>query len=123
MSMHEQEPDGPAVAPDGAPEGSADDGRAVDPIGLASVVLSGLGFLTLLRLADRRDRTPARALALFVATTLESVGGTVLGVVAVERRRGPARPVRGLLLGASGAVLGVLTSVLTFNWMRTKRRL
>jgi hypothetical protein len=123
MTVPAQEPDGPAVPREEAPDGSVDDVDAVDPLGIASVVLSGLGFLTLLRLADRRDRTPARALALFLATSLESISGTVLGVVAVERWRGPARPGRGLLLGAPGAVLGIITTVLTFSWMRTKRRL
>jgi hypothetical protein len=92
-------------------------------------MLSGIGFLTLLRLADRRERTPARALLLFFATTLESISGTVLGLVAVGRVRDAARPGKGLalgkglLLGASGAVLGVITTLLNFNWMRTRRRL
>jgi len=32
---------------------------SVNVLAVASIALSGLGFLTLLRLADRRDRTPA----------------------------------------------------------------
>jgi hypothetical protein len=32
-----------------------------------------------------RSRTPARALGLFLATTAESIAGTVLGVSAVKR--------------------------------------
>jgi hypothetical protein len=47
--------------------GEEDQGPSVDMLGLVSLVLSGLGFLTLLKLADRRDRSPARALGLFVA--------------------------------------------------------
>lgn len=94
-----------------------------DLMAVASVALSAVGFLTLLRLADRRDRSPAKGLGLFMATTAESIGGTVLGLSAVGRSRDVGRPTRGLLLGAVGAVLGVVTTLLNFNWMRTRRRL
>jgi hypothetical protein len=88
-----------------------------------SVALSLLGFLTLLRLADRRERSPAHGLGLFAATTAESIGGTALGMMAVGRSRDGGRPTRGLLLGAGGAVLGIVTTLLNVNWMRTRRRL
>ena len=91
-------------------------------MGAASLVLSAIGFLTLLRLADRSDRSPAHAVGLFLATTVESVGGTVLGLSAVGESKDVGRPTRGLLLGAAGAVLGVVTTLLNFNWMRTRRR-
>jgi hypothetical protein len=106
----------------GSPE---EDGQSGDALAFASVALSAAGFLTLLRLADRRDRTPFRALALFLATTSESVAGTVLGLRAVGRSRsgGGAGASRGFLLGAGGAVLGVVTMLLNFNWMRTRRRI
>ena len=94
-----------------------------DLMAVASVALSAIGFLTLLRLADRRDRSPAKGLGLFLATTAESIGGTVLGLSAVGRSRDVGRPSRGLLLGAIGAVLGVVTTLLNVNWMRTRRRL
>jgi hypothetical protein len=64
---------------------SLDSSGSIDPASTASAILSALGFLTLLRLADRQDRTPARALGLFFATTTESIGGTVLGLVAIKR--------------------------------------
>ncbi len=106
---------------------AADEHRATDDrsalMGAASVALSGIGFLTLLRLADRRDRSPARGLGLFLATTTESIGGTAIGLMAVARSRDVGRPTRGLLLGAAGVVLGVVTTLLNFNWMRTRRRL
>ena len=108
---------------EGSVNGPGDDGGTVDPLAVASVALSGLGFLTLLRLADRQDRTPARALFLFFATTLESTGGTALGLVAASRASDSEQPGKGLLLGATGAVLGVVTTLLNFNWMRTRRRL
>lgn len=89
----------------------------------SSAVLSALGFLSLLRLADRSmERTPAHALVLFLATSAESITGTVLGLTAVARTREVGRPGRSMLLGAAGAVLGVITTVLNFNWMRTRRR-
>jgi hypothetical protein len=108
---------------DGAPlAGESDAGNTIDVMAVASVALSASGFLTLLKLADRRDRTPARALGLFFATSAESISGTVLGLRAVGRAREVDRPSRNLLLGAAGAVLGVITTLLTLNWMRTRRR-
>jgi hypothetical protein len=90
---------------------------------VASIALSGLGFLTLLKLADRSDRTPARALGLFFATSSEAISGTVLGLAVARRASDSKQPGKGLLLGASGAVLGIITILLNFNWMRTRRRL
>ena len=108
---------------DGAPTDAAAPPERTEFMAAVSVALSGLGFLTLLRLADRRDRSPARGLALFFATSVESIGGTVLGVMAVGRSRDAGRPSRGLLLGAAGTVLGIVTVLLNVNWMRTRRRL
>lgn len=92
-------------------------------LALASIALSGLGFLTLLSLADRRDRSPAKALGLFVATSLETLTGTVLGFLAVTRARDAKQSGKGLLLGAAGAALGIMTTLMNFNWMRTRRRI
>ena len=111
----------PPAGTDGTPEDRANDGSEF--MGAASVALSAIGFLTLLRLADRRDRSPARGLGLFLATTTESIGGTALGLMAVGRSRDVGRPTRGLLLGSIGAVLGIVTTLLNVNWMRTRRRL
>ena len=119
------------VSPDGtgdaagardAPDPEAADEQLTNSLAVASIALSAIGFLTLLRLADRRERTPFRALSLFFATTLESTGGTVLGVMAAGRSRERAPTGKGFLLAAAGTVLGVITTVLTFNWMRTRRR-
>lgn len=106
---------------DGDPGAFEDHGDSVNVLAVVSIALSGLGFLTLLRLADRRDRTPARALGLFFVTWLETVSGTVLGLVATSQATDSEQPGKGLLLGASGAVLGIVTAVLNFNWMRTRR--
>jgi len=114
------------VSPDGtgdAAEQEAADERLTNSLAVASLALSGIGFLTLLRLADRRDRTPLRALGLFLATTLESTGGTVLGLKAAGRSKESAPTGKGFLVAAAGTVLGVISTVLTFNWMRTRRRL
>ena len=43
-----------------------DPDHSVDVLALAPIASSGLGFLTLLKLADRTDRTPARALGMFL---------------------------------------------------------
>ena len=98
-------------------------GDSVAVLGIAPVALSWLGFLTLLKLADRRDRSPARALGLSFATSLETIGGTVLGFTAVRRASGSRHSGKGLMLGAAGAVLEVISTILNFNWMRTMRRL
>jgi hypothetical protein len=117
-----KEDDTPAtIAEDPAALEDHDD--SVTVLAVVSIALSGVGFLTLLRLADRRDRTPARALGLFFVTWLETISGTVLGIVATSRATDSEQPGKGLLLGASGAVLGIVTAVLNFNWMRTRRRL
>lgn len=116
----EQPPDGGGSGGVGA---GAEGAGGPDPLPFVSVALSALGFMTLLRLADRRDRTPAKALGLFVATTLESTLGTALGITAVTRSRQSDGLSRGLLLGAAGTILGVLTTIMNFNWMRTRRRL
>jgi hypothetical protein len=102
--------------------GSVDQPESADVRAFASVVLSTLSFLTLLRLADRRDRTPARAVGLFIATTTESITGATLGLITVTQTRDD-RPNRNFLLGAAGLVLGVITTLLNFNWMRTRRRM
>jgi hypothetical protein len=123
MATFNAETDGSAGPVDTDPAPFVDDGDSVNALAVASVVLSGLGFLTLLRLADRRDRTPAKALGLFFATSLESIGGTVLGFVGARRASESEQRGKGFLLGASGAVLGIVTTLLNLNWMRTRRRL
>jgi hypothetical protein len=107
---------------DGAPINSGGE-QGSDALAFASLALSVAGFLTLLKLADRRDRSPARALGLFLATSAESVTGTALGLASVGRSPVAGRPTRGFLFGAAGAVLGVVTTLLNLNFMRTKRRL
>ncbi len=95
---------------------------SVHLLGVASIALSGMGFLTLLRLADRRERAPARGLGLFFMTSLTTITGTVFGLTAATRASGSRDPGRGLLLGGTGAVFGIITTILNFNWMRTRRR-
>ena len=104
-------------------ERAAQQDQLTKSLAVASVALSAVGFLTLLRLADRRDRSPFRALGLFCATTLESGGGAVLGLVAAGRSKETGRLGKGFLVAALGTVLGVITTVLNFNWMRTRRRI
>jgi uncharacterized membrane protein YbhN (UPF0104 family) len=110
-------------APEPAPVSESAEG-APDPLALASVALSAMGFLTLLRLADRRDRTPAKALGLFLATTLESTVGAGLGIEAIRRSRseGAVERPKSFVAAAAGVVIGVITSALMLNWMRTTRR-
>jgi hypothetical protein len=115
--------DGSTGAVEGLPDTVEDKQDSTNMIALAAIVLSGLGFLTLLKLADRRDRSPATALGLFLATSLETVGGTALGLVAASRASDSEQPSKGLVLGAAAAVLGVIASIMNFNWMRTRRRL
>jgi hypothetical protein len=112
-----------SAATEADPAASDDRDDSVTVLAVVSIAISGLGFLTLLRLADRRDRTPARTLGLFFVTWFETISGTVLGLVAASRASDSEAPGTGLLLGASGAVLGIVTAVLNFNWMRTRRRL
>ena len=116
--LNEVSPDG---AGDAADEEVADE-QLTNSLAVASLTLSAIGFLTLLRLADRKERTPFRALGLFFATTLESTSGTALGLVAAGRSRETGRAGKGFILAAAGTVLGVITTVLNFNWMRTRRR-
>jgi hypothetical protein len=108
---------------DGGPAAGQVEDESPKLLGLAALALSAVGFLTLLRLADRRDRSPAKALGLFFATLLETLGGTVLGLTAAKRASDSEEPGMGLLLGSAAAVLGVITTVMNFNWMRTRRRL
>jgi hypothetical protein len=113
------------VSPDGTgdtADAEVGDEQLTNALAAASLALSAIGFLTLLRLADRRDRTPFRALSLFLATTLESTGGTALGVMAAGRSKEKGPTGKGFLLAAAGTVLGVITTILNFNWMRTRRR-
>jgi hypothetical protein len=105
-----------------AADQEAADAQLTNSLAVASLALSGIGFLTLLKLADRRERTPFRALGLFLALTIESTGGTVLGLVAAGRSKERAPTGKGFLVATGGTVLGVITSILTFNWMRTRRR-
>jgi hypothetical protein len=115
--------DAAGAADDGTAAGAHEEGAvAMDPLAVASFALSAIGFLTLLRLADRRERSAFSALGLFVATTLESTAGAALGLSAATRNKDPNRLSKGFLLGAAGAVLGVITTALNFNWMRTRRR-
>ena len=107
---------------DADPPAFEDRDDSVNVLAVASIALSGLGFLTLLRLADKRDRTPASTLGLFFTTSLATISGTVFGLVATSRANDSERPGKGLLIGAAGAVLGIVTTLLNFNWMRTRRR-
>jgi hypothetical protein len=110
------------AATEGDPAVDGSQGNSTTMLGVVAIALSGMGFFTLLKLADRRERSPASALGLFFATSLETVGGTVLGLVAASRASDSEQSGQGLLLGAAAAVLGVITTVLNFNWMRTRRR-
>ena len=104
---------------EGLDESTGDERQVIDALAVASVALSAIGFLTLLRLADHRDRSPAAGVGLFLATTLESTGGTALGLVAAGRTRNPNHVTKGFVFATAGTVLGVITTILNFNWMRT----
>jgi hypothetical protein len=123
MAAPTRDPENSPHANGASPDETADNESTIDAMAVASVALSVTGFLTLLKLADRRDRSPARALGLFLATSAESISGTVLGLQAVGRAREVDRPNPNLLLAAAGAVLGMITTLLNLNWMRTRRRL
>ena len=71
-----------------------DSEQSVEMLGVVSIILSSLGFLTLLKLADRTDRSPARALGLFFATSCETIGGTITGLVAASRASESRQPGR-----------------------------
>ena len=105
---------------EGLDESTGDERQVIDALAVASVALSAIGFLTLLRLADHRDRSPAAGVGLFLATTLESTGGTALGLVAAGRTRNPNHVTKGFVFATAGTVLGVITTILNFNWMRTR---
>lgn len=121
--MSEASVDGPSLEVETPEQAPSDGDERVELYGAVSAALSVVSFLTLLKLADRRDRSPFRALSLFVATTTESITATVLGATAVSQARESDRPSRGMVLGAAGTVLGIITTLLNFNWMRTRRRL
>ncbi len=108
---------------DPIPPAFEDHDDSVDVLAIVSIALSGLGFLALLRLADTRGRAPASALGLFFITSLATITCTAFGLVAARQASDSKQPGRGLLLGASGAVFGVITTILNINWMRTRRRL
>ena len=122
--MSEVSVEEPSSVEDAPPveESGADDQR-VELLGTLSAGLAVLSFLTLLRLADRRDRTPLRALGLFFATTTESITATALGATAVTQREDADQLSRGFVLGAAGALLGIITTLLNFTWLRTRRRI
>ncbi len=100
----------------------SDEDQQVDLLGAASAGLGVLGFLTLLRLADRRDRSLGRGLLLWLAATAESKTALLLGAVAITRARRSGAPGRGFLFAAVGVVLGSLSLMLNLNWLRTRRR-
>jgi uncharacterized BrkB/YihY/UPF0761 family membrane protein len=110
-------------ADDGDPLAFEDHEDSLNVLAVASIALSGLGFLTLLRLADRRDRAPASALGLFFTTSLATITGTAFGLMAARHASDSEQPGKELLLGGSGAVLGIITALMNINWMRTRRRL
>jgi cation transporter-like permease len=110
-----------AGAEDESTEGAQGE-NSTNLLAFASVAVSALGFFAFLRLADgRRDRTRtrARAFGLFLATSLGSITGTILGTMAARRSRKPSQH-RALLLGISGAALGSLTTMLNIHRMRTR---
>jgi hypothetical protein len=95
------------------------DQGSVDALALASVGLSAISFVTFFNLADRRT-TPLRGFGYFLMTSAESLTGTVLGVMAVRRADKIGRPPRAFFLGVVGAALGGFTTLLNFNFMRTR---
>ena len=116
----------PTAEPDdGAPLRSRPEAApAAGRNGLAVVlaVVSGMGFLTLLKLVGRSNRTPARALGLFGMTSLESGAGMLIGFTALRQIHATEPRPPGGILALLGVAVGAITSVLTFNWMRLERR-
>lgn len=46
-----------------------------------------------------------------------------LGLVAAGQNKDSERVTKGFLVAAAGTVLGIITTILNFNWVRTRRRL
>jgi len=105
---------------DGPPDNAPADQSSADPLAFASVGLSAISFVTFFNQSDRRT-TPLRAFGYFLMTSAESLMGVILGVMAVKRANDVGRPTRATLLGAAGAALGAFTTLLNFNFMRTRR--
>ncbi len=92
-------------------------------LGIGSFAVSGIGFLTFIKMTDRSTRTPAKGLGLFLATTIGFAGGTIMRIVALNQIRHAESHERGLLAAIAGVAIGSLTGLLTLNWLRTARQL